>query len=135
VVGGDAGRQRLAEGWERFVIPGAGTRCVHDRPWVTAAETAECALAHLAVGDERRALDLVAWAQALRADDGSYFTGLVLPEGVHFPGGEGVQSPGGERATYSAAAMLLAADALSATTPASGLFASPPVLSSLRSTC
>ncbi len=143
VVVGDAGRHRLAEGWERFVIPGTGTRCVHDRPWVTAAETAECALAHLAVGDETRALELFAWAQGLRADDGSYYTGIVLPERVHYPGGRGVQRPGGqgaasgsgERATYSAAAVLLAADALSNTSPAAGLFASPPVLSVLRSTC
>ncbi len=135
VVSGDLGRQRLAGGWERFVIPGVGTRCVHDRPWVTAAETAECVLAHLAVGEEDRALQLMAWAQALRAGDGSYYTGLVLPEGVHFPGGVGEQSPGGERATYSAAAMLLAADALSGTTPASGLFTRSPVRSSLRPTC
>ncbi len=123
VVAGEAGRRRLAEGWERFVIPGAGIRCVHDRPWLTAAETAECCLAHLAVGDGGRAFELFAWAQSLRADDGSYYTGIVLPERVHYPGGVGMQSPGGERATYSAAAVLLAADALSAATPAAGLFA------------
>ncbi len=114
VVEGHHGRRRLAERWERFVIPGLGARCVHDRPWVTAAETAECALAHLAAGDAGRALELFAWAQGLRADDGSYFTGIVLPDRVHFPGDE--------RATYSAAAVLLAADALSATTPASAVF-------------
>ncbi len=122
VVGADAGRRRLAEGWDRFVIEGAGTRCVHDRPWVTAAETSECALAHLAVGEATRARRLLSWAQALRAGDGSYYTGVVLPERAHYPGGEGSQSPGGERSTYSAAAVLLAADALSGTTPASGLF-------------
>ncbi|CAN5743542.1 prenyltransferase [soil metagenome] len=114
VVGGDAGRLPLAEGWDRFVLPGGGTRCVHDRPWVTAAETSECALAHLAVGDEHRARLLLAWAQDLRAGDGSSFPGVVLPEGVHFPGEE--------RSTYSAAVMILAADGLSRTTPASGLF-------------
>ncbi len=113
-VTGDAGRRRLAAGWDRFVIDGGGTRCVEDRPWVTAAETSECAMAHLAVGDDDRARSLFAWSQGLRHHDGSYFTGVVLPERVWFPGGE--------RSTYSAAAVVLAADALSGASPASGLF-------------
>lgn len=115
----EAARRRLAAGWDRFVLPGAGVRCVHDRPWVTTAETSECAIAHLAAGSDVRALELFTWAQALRADDGSYFTGIVLPEGVHYPGEE--------RSTYSAAAVLLAADALSGTSPASGLFTPRPL--------
>ena len=114
VLGGDAGRRRLAAGWDRFVIDGGGTRCVADRPWVTAAETSECALAHLAVGEVDRARALLGWAQRLRHHDGSYFTGMVLPEEVHFPGGE--------RSTYSGAAVVLAADALAGASPASGLF-------------
>ncbi len=120
VVAGEAGRARLAAGWDRFVIDGEGTRCVHDRPWVTAAETSECAIAHLAAGDDARALALFRSAQRLRSGDGDYFTGLVLPERVHFPGGE--------RSTYSAAAVVLAADALSGTTPAAGLFVGRPLL-------
>ncbi len=118
VVRGAAGRRRLAKGWDRFVLPGWGTRCVDDQPWVTAAETAECALAHLAVGEEGKARLLLGWSQALRDDDGAYFTGIVLPDRVHFPGAE--------RSTYSAAAMILTADALSGATPASGLFVDPP---------
>ncbi len=87
VVTGTAGRARLAGGRDRFVIEGRGTRCVSDRPWVTAAETCECALAHLAAGEEGRARDLFGWAQGLRAPDGAYHTGVVLPEGVLFPAG------------------------------------------------
>ncbi|MGI9120762.1 MAG: prenyltransferase [Acidimicrobiales bacterium] len=119
VVRGDAGRRRLDDGWDRFILDGWGARCVHDRPWVTAAETAECAMAHLAVGLEARALDLLTWGQHLRADNGAYHTGIVLPEKVHFPGGE--------RSTYSAAAVVLAADALSGTTPAAGVIVERPV--------
>ncbi len=115
VVGGKAGRQRLAAGWDRFVIDGAGTRCVADRPWVTAAETSECAIAHLVAGERARAQSLFAWAQRLRDSDGRYFTGVVVPDEVHFPGGE--------RSTYSAAAVVLAADALSGASPAAALFA------------
>jgi hypothetical protein len=125
VVAGEAGRARLNAGWDRFVIEGQGTRCVSDRPWVTAAETSECAMAHLAAGHDARALALFRSAQQLRSDDGDYFTGLVLPERVHFPGGE--------RSTYSAAAVVLAADALSGATPAADLFVGRPLLPALLS--
>ncbi len=59
VIGGDP---TAASGWPRrfdaFVMDGKGVRCVSDRPWVTAAETCECVMAHLSVGDTERALDL-----------------------------------------------------------------------------
>ncbi len=61
-----------------------------------------------------RAEQLFAWAQALRDEDGSYFTGLVFPERVHFPDAE--------RSSYTAAAVILAADALVGEGPASTLF-------------
>ena len=51
VVGGAEGRARLADRCDTFVMDGKGVRCVSDRPWITVAETCECALAHLAVGD------------------------------------------------------------------------------------
>ena len=53
VVLGDAGRERLAERHAAFVMDGCGVRCVSDRPWVTAAETCEYAMANLAVGNDR----------------------------------------------------------------------------------
>lgn len=114
VVTGEAGRARLAERAATFVMEGAGVRCVGDRPWVTAAETCECAIAHLAVGERARALELFSWAQHLREPDGRYITGLVHPQRATFPPEE--------RSTYSAAAVVLAADALAGTGPASGLF-------------
>jgi hypothetical protein len=125
VVGGDPGRERLAAGWDTFVLPGKGTRCVSDRPWVTAAETCECVMAHVAVGELDRAHELFRWAQRLRAEGGDYWTGIVFPELKHFPGGE--------RSTYSAAAVVLAADALSRTSPASGLFVDHAALPELVS--
>jgi hypothetical protein len=114
VVTGDEGRRRIHERFDAFVIDGHGVRCVNDRPWITAAETCELALALLGLGDDARARRLFSWAQALR-DDGRYFTGIVLPDGVHFPADE--------RSSYTAAAVVLAADALSRSTPAWGLFA------------
>ncbi len=115
IVGDDAAK-RMTEGWETFAMIGDGIRCVSDRPWVTAAETCECALAHLAVGDRDRALELFTWAQRLRDVDGSYFTGIVMPEEVHFPAEE--------RSAYTAAAVILAADALEGANPTSELFTS-----------
>jgi hypothetical protein len=107
-----------------FVMEGLGVRCVSDRPWVTAAETCECALAHLTVGDRGTATRLFAWAQQMRLDDGRYWTGTVYPEEVRFPEGE--------TSTYTAAAVVLTADALAGTSAASQLFTTcdslPPIL-------
>ncbi len=111
---GEAGRLRVAEGWSTFVMDGLGVRCVSTGDWVTAAETAECVLTLNALGMDRPALDLFAAGQNLRLPDGSYWTGMVYPERETFPKHE--------RTTYTFAAMVLAADALSSTTPAAGLF-------------
>jgi hypothetical protein len=114
VVLGDAGRERLAERHDAFVMDGRGVRCVSDRPWVTAAETCEYAMANLAVGRTDVAVDLFRWAQRYRTDDGRYWTGTVFPDEGRFPTGE--------RSTYTASAVVLTADALAGGSPASGLF-------------
>ena len=108
-VTGDGARARLAAGYERFVMDGLGVRCVADKDWVTAAETAECALAHLVAGELEVAALLLTWAGHLRHDDGSYYTGMVHPQGHHFPAAE--------RSTYSAAAVTLGSCALAGTGP------------------
>ena len=105
VLGGDEGAAHLDERLDTFYLEGRGIRCVSDRPWITAAETCECLLAYLSVGRRDFALELFQQAQTLRSDDGYYWTGIVYPEQVHFPGDE--------RSTYTAAAVILAADALS----------------------
>ncbi len=118
-----AGRERLAEGWDTFVMEGKGTRCVSDRPWITAAETCECVLAHLVVGEDARAAELFRWIQHLQSDGGGWHTGIVYPELKHYPGGE--------CSTYTAAAIVLAADALSQTSPAAALFTDRDLLPEL----
>jgi hypothetical protein len=114
VITGQAGRDHLTERWPTFLLEGRGVRCVSDRPWITAAETCECLIAHLAVGEDEMALTMFEQAQSLRDTEGYYWTGIVYPEQVHFPGDE--------RSTYTAAAVILAADALGRCTAASGLF-------------
>ena len=102
-VRGEAATRRLAEGWDVFHVDGVGLRCVSDRPWVTGAETAELALTLAAIGETERGVALLRTVQHLREADGSYWTGLVYDEGVRWPG---------ERSSWTAAAMVLAADAL-----------------------
>jgi hypothetical protein len=114
VLTDQAGRDHLAERRDTFLMDGRGIRCVSDRPWITAAETCECLLAHLAVGEDEIAHEMFRQANTLRDEEGYYWTGIVYPEQVHFPGDE--------RSTYTAAAVILAADALGRSTPAHGLF-------------
>ena len=124
VITGEAGRLHLAERFPTFMLEGKGIRCVSDRPWVTAAETCECAMAHLGVGERDIAIELFGAAQLLREDDGKYITGKVHPDGEIFPPEE--------RSTYSAAAVVLAAEAIEGTSPAARLFADhsflPPII-------
>ena len=111
-VRGAAGRALIDSRWRTFVEPGLGIRCVSRNPWVTGAETCELVLALDALGDRERALRLLSDVQHLRHADGSYWTGFVFPENVHWPD---------ERTTYTAAAVILAVDALSSTTPGADL--------------
>ena len=123
---GEAAHERLETGWDTFVVPGLGIRCVSDEPWVTGAETCELALALDALGDRAGALDLFEQIQHLRGPDGAYWTGWQFANQTHFPN---------EQSSWTSAAIILAADALCGATGGSGIFAdaavrwtvSPPV--------
>jgi hypothetical protein len=112
-VRGSAGGDRLASGWDTFVVPGLGVRCVSDQPWVTGAETCELALVLDAMGDRRRAVDLFAEIQHLRDPRGAYWTGWQFGNGAYFPA---------EQSSWTSAAIILAADALAGATGGSGIF-------------
>jgi hypothetical protein len=107
-VRGDAAATVIAERWDDFVVPALGVRCVSTNPWVTGAETSELVLALEAIGDRGCAARLFADVQHLRADDGAYWTGYVYPDDAHWPV---------EQSTFTAAAVVLAADALADLTP------------------
>ena len=114
-----AGRRGRASGWpargSTFVMQGLGVRCVERR----------------AVGDGGGDVGVRAWPTPPPATrprrptccagpgptattTARYWTGIVHPDRVHFPAGE--------RTAYTAAAVILAADAISGASPASGLF-------------
>ncbi len=113
-VAGDDAAKMLSKGWDTFVMPGKGVRCVSDRPWITAAETCECVISYLAAGERSTAVTMFNWVHSLRDRDGSYFTGMVFPELEHFPDQE--------RSSYTAAAVILAADAIAGLNPTASLF-------------
>ena len=93
------------------MVPGLGVRCVSDQPWVTAAETCELVIALDACGMRSRAMEVFASVQHLRHRDGSYWTGWQFDNQAPFPR---------ERSSWTAAAVVLAADALAASAAARG---------------
>ena len=104
VTGADA-HARIESRWDEFVVAERGVRCVSDRPWITAAETCELALALVRSGDRARAAHLLEWAQHLRGDDAAYWTGANFTDGCIFPPDE--------QPSWTAAAVVLAANAVS----------------------
>jgi hypothetical protein len=112
-VRGSAAHRRIAAEWDTFVVADLGCRCVCDQPWVTAAETCELVMTLDAIGDTGRALELFTKIQFLRHEDGSYWTGYQFAHDRHFPG---------DRSTYTAAAVILAADTLAGSSPGARIF-------------
>ncbi len=106
-------RARIAARWHEFVEDGMGCRCVSDEPWVTVAESCELVMALLAAGDHARAVQLYSWLHQWRFDEGSYWTGYQFVEDLMWPD---------EKPTWTAAAIILAADALTEYSAASKLF-------------
>lgn len=114
-ISGSRARHRLQERWKTFVRPGLGCRCVSDEPWFTVAETCELIMALSAAGQRARAAILFADLQHAQHKDGSYWTGFQSELEIFWPN---------ERPTWTAGAVLLAADALHGFTPAGHLFTS-----------
>ena len=112
-VAGSEASSRLAQRWEEFIEPGIGCRCENHQPWVTVAESCELTLALLAAGDRDRAIELFGWLTQWRDTDGGWWTGYQFAERVLWPL---------EKPTWTAGAVLLAADALTAYSGASQLF-------------
>ena len=90
-------------------------RCIDDHEWFTGAETAECAMAHAAVGEFEQG--------PARCSSGP--SACATPTAATGPASSsrsGKTFPHLERVTYTGAAMVLADDCLFGEGPASGLF-------------
>jgi hypothetical protein len=116
-IRGAAAVNRLADGWDAFVVPGIGVRCVSDEPWVTVAETCELVLALDACGLTEQARRVFDTVSRFRYEDGSYWTGWQYANEAHFPA---------ERSSWSGAAVVLAADALIGFSPGAAIFRDIP---------
>ncbi len=119
VLRGEVAADQVRAAWRTFVVEGRGVRCVSDRPWITAAETCELALALDAIGERERAFRLFEWVQFLRADGGGYWTGANFEGGAFQRDGElfPVEQP-----TWNSAAVVLAANALGGSSLTTGFF-------------
>jgi hypothetical protein len=102
---GPAACRRIDEGWDRFVVPSLGVRCVDDHPWVTGGETSELAIALWAIGRGRQARRLLCDVGGHLRDesDGMYWTGYVYADTAIWPQ---------EKTSWTAASLLLALAAL-----------------------
>lgn len=112
-LGGTAARAHLEAKWDVFVVEGYGCLCVADAPWVTIAESAELILALLVAGLKSQAYEHFSWLEQFRAECGAYWMGYQTQEKQLWP----IEKP-----PWTAAAVLLAADALYDITPAAVVF-------------
>jgi hypothetical protein len=125
-VRGQAARRRIEDGWDRFVVPGLGVRCVDPNPWVTGGESAELALTLWAMGETERAVDVLRWIGHLRAGDGMYWTGYVFADDAVWPE---------ERTTWTAGSLLLAAAAIGGDEPTTAVFGGESLPTGLPPDC
>ena len=123
VIKGTAARNHLKRRWNEFVVNNLGCVCVNDEPWVTVAESCELVMALLSAGEYQRAVQLFSWLHQFRDNDGSYWTGYVHRDEAFWPL---------ERPTWTAGAVLLAADALANKTGAAHLFRDEMAVTSTR---
>ncbi|MCF6526416.1 prenyltransferase [Streptomyces sp. JJ36] len=126
VLRGPAAKERLEDGWDAFVVPGLGVRCVLPNPWVTGGESAELALALWAAGERDRAVDVLRWIGHLRAEDGMYWTGYVFADAAVWPE---------ERTTWTAGSVLLAVAALGGDAATTAVFSGEGLPAGLDPDC
>ena len=113
VLQGKTARIRVERFWDIFVIPSWGVRCVSDKPWVTIAETCEFVMSLAAIGNYEEAEILFRCVADKRYEDGAFWTGFTLPDKIIYTQ---------EKTTWTAAAVLLAADMLYNMTPGYRIF-------------
>jgi len=96
-----------------FYVEGIGIKCVIEEPWVTVAESCECALALLKIGYADKAKKLLQEVYEISDQNNIPFMGWQYKEEIFWPE---------EQPTWTAGAMLILLDALFKLTGASNLF-------------
>lgn len=106
---------RLKHDWDKFVEPQIGCRCVSDEPWVTIAESCELVMSLVNAQERIKAEEIFLQLLQWQDDDGGFWTGYVYKDKAIWPQ---------EKTTWTAAAIIMAADALYNISPASPLLTS-----------
>jgi len=110
----DKSIQQIESKWSDFIVEGKGCKCVKEEPWVTVAESSELVLALVRIGLLTEAEELLDSLHQWRDnEDDLYWTGYVYADDKFWP----IEKP-----TWTAGAVLLAADAVYNFTPGSELF-------------
>jgi len=114
IINGEEALKRINEGWHKFVVKDLGCKCVEEEPWVTAAESCELVLALNKILEKDKAEAIFKDVLNL-ADPKSnlFWTGYVFKDKKYWP----VEKP-----SWTAAAVILAANSLYKFTKASDFF-------------
>jgi hypothetical protein len=86
-----------------FYVEGLGIKCVKEEPWVTIAESCECVIAALVLGDEENAKKIFNNILQFKNDNGIFPTGYQYEMDIFWPE---------ENSTWTNAAVIIAAHAL-----------------------
>ena len=86
-----------------FYVKGLGVKCVIEEPWVTIAESCECAIAALVSGNVNEAKMIYADIQQFQNKDGIFPTGYQYDLDIFWPD---------ERSTWTNAAVIIAGHAI-----------------------
>lgn len=113
VLSQDEAQARLDARWKEFIEDDYGCRCVSDEPWMTVAESCELCISLVASGRKSQAREIFTLLLKWQDDDGGFWTGYSFRDHVIWPK---------EKTTWTAAAILLAADAIEDITPAAHVF-------------
>lgn len=114
VVTGKEGIERINRRWDEFMVQELGCKCVKEEPWVTIAESSELVIALAALGMTDKAIALFDCLHQWKdKKDNLYWTGYVYTDDKYWP----IEKP-----TWTAAAVLLAADTVYELTDGSELF-------------
>ena len=114
VIDGEDGLKRVNESWHKFVVKDLGCKCVEEEPWVTAAESCELVLALNKISEKDKAE--VIFKDVLNLADPKtnlFWTGYVFADKKYWP----IEKP-----SWTAAAVILAANSLYKFTKSSDFF-------------
>ena len=114
IISGEDAKERINSRWDEFVIKDLGCKCVSEEPWVTAAESCELILTLVKMSEIEKAEKIFTNVLNL-ADPKSqlFWTGYVFTDKKYWP----IEKP-----SWTAAAVILAANALYNFSESSNLF-------------